>query len=246
MLLAVKRRWQALSDSGHNESGGCVPSAVTLFGGAVYGGRNGAPCAISCPFVGWNHFFKRGVTVSSGYRSKRARAVCAAFARGYRVSEDGALISPSGFELSDSYKNQKGYRMFNMRLPGEAGNTSVPVHQLAAFQKYGDKAIEEGVEVRHLDDNKENNSPKNLLIGTRSQNMMDRSEEVRRRCARKAARARRRLTNKQAQQLIEDRAAGSTYLGLVEKYGIAKSTISYIVNGHMYPELDRSCLDIPK
>lgn len=53
------------------------------------------------------------------------------------------------------------------------------VHRLQAFQKYGENLFDSGMEVRHLDGNKENNSYDNIVIGTHSENMRDIPEAIR-------------------------------------------------------------------
>lgn len=178
--------------------------------------------------------------------SIRALAVRYAYNRGYLVTDDGVLISPSGKRLSEKYLNSNGYQMFNVVLNGVGHNTAVAAHQLAAYQKFGEAAICVATEVRHLDNDKLNNRPANICIGSQSDNMLDRPEITRKRCASIAASSLRALTVKIAQRLIDDRVSGTTYQLLSKKYGISKTTVSYIVCGHTYPELDRSALQNPK
>lgn len=46
-------------------------------------------------------------------------------------------------------------------------------HRVIAFRKYGSIVFEKGILVRHLDGNKINNSPDNLVIGTNQDNVND-------------------------------------------------------------------------
>jgi hypothetical protein len=110
------------------------------------------------------------------------------------------------------------------------------VHRLVAYQKFGDQIFDPGLVVRHLDGNQRNNCPSNLEMGTMSQNMLDRPAEVRLAHAKKAARARRSLSDAQVAQLRADHAAGIPYSRLMKKYGLAKSTVSYIINRITYPD----------
>lgn len=111
------------------------------------------------------------------------------------------------------------------------------VHRLVVFEKFGEDMYAPGLEVRHKDNNFENNSWGNLLLGNKSQNMMDKPPEERKRIARIAriaALAQRKLSEGEAQQLRNDHVAGLSYRQLMKKYGIAKSTVSYIVNKRTY------------
>jgi hypothetical protein len=96
--------------------------------------------------------------------------------KGYRVTKEGKVIGIKGNELK--LNNHDGYYRFNFRdLNGKA--TSVKVHRLQAYQKFGDEMFVEGIMVRHLDGDSTNNTWDNIAIGTNSDNMMDMSAEVR-------------------------------------------------------------------
>ena len=122
-----------------------------------------------------------------------------------------------------------GIRGFDMRKA-----ECVPTHRLAAYQKFGRDLYTPGLEVRHKDNNPSNTRPSNILLGTKSQNAMDKDPEVRLAAARTAASFLRRLTQQQVDQLRSDRASGATYRELMSKYGIAKGTVSGIVTGKFY------------
>lgn len=90
------------------------------------------------------------------------------------------------------------------------------------------------MEVRHLDGDPKNNSVTNIAIGTHSENMMDVDPEVLRQKALHAASYRRSLTEDEVEELREFRRQGATYKQLCARFGIAKSTVSYIVNYKTY------------
>lgn len=92
----------------------------------------------------------------------------------------------------------------------------------------------EGTVVRHLDNDPHNNALENIGIGTQKQNMYDRPAAERIAHAKKAARRRRKLTDEQAVELRAEHEAGHGYTYLREKYGVSKSTVSYIVNNKTY------------
>jgi len=165
--------------------------------------------------------------------SRAANLVIEAHERGYRVADDGEVISPMGQTLKQCL-DKEGYWTFNLK-PSEGGcATRVYVHRLAAYQKFGGNLFTPKIEVRHLDNNKDNNTPGNLALGTRHDNIMDLPESVRVAVAKNAARRRRKLSQAQAVALREDRRKGASYAKLTAKYGITKGAVSYIVNGKTY------------
>ena len=78
--------------------------------------------------------------------------------KGYKVTEDGKLISPTGKELSGIVDN-RGYRTFNILR-----NFPVAVHRLMGYQKFGEKVFDPKLEIRHLNGNKLDNSSDNICI----------------------------------------------------------------------------------
>ena len=115
-----------------------------------------------------------------------------------------------------------------MKVDGRVRN--VEVHRIAAYQLYGEKIFQDGIEVRHLDGNHGNNVPDNLALGTPSQNSMDRRPEVRLSMAAHAASKRRRLTDDEERALREDRGTGMEFRDLAKKYGVSVGAAHYIVH----------------
>lgn len=141
--------------------------------------------------------------------------------KGYYVTKDGEVISPLGRTLSSKPVNKHGYHFFTFRLFGK--RTVVMTHQLQAYQKFGNEMFREGIQVRHINGNPSDNSWDNIEIGTQSQNQMDIAREVRRKRS-STSRKHNHAT------IIADRKEGMSYPQLMEKYGITKGTLSYIVN----------------
>lgn len=160
------------------------------------------------------------------------RCIKYAFDRGYRVQGDGSVLSPKGKRLSLHPNNRGGYLRFGVNCGDIRGK--VYVHRLAAYQNFGEQSFRDGVQCRHVDGNGTNNSPSNIALGTVRQNAMDKPKSTRLRTAKKAAKARRKLTDEQLAEFRRDRAAGMKYKQLMAKYGISKATVSYIVNGKTY------------
>jgi len=163
-------------------------------------------------------------------RSKRTEEL--AYEKGYRVTEDGVLLGVHGKPIVASNASEDGRLQVTFRHEG--GRIAVAVHILQAYQKYGKELYKQGIEVRHKDNRYLNNSWGNILIGTKSQNEMDKDPEVRKAAAKKAAAVLRKLTDVQVDQLRNDRLEGATYKELAVKYRLANSTISYIVNRKTY------------
>jgi len=99
-----------------------------------------------------------------------------AYDRGYRITDDGKVIGLKGQEIG-SY-SQGGYKKFKIRFDSEK-ELHVNAHRLQAYQKFGDRIYESGMVVRHLDNDKTNNSIDNIDIGSYSDNYMDQPEHVR-------------------------------------------------------------------
>jgi hypothetical protein len=95
-----------------------------------------------------------------------------AFNRGYTVSLEGKVYNKIGKEIG--FVGAGGYFYIGIRINKD--NINIPVHRLQAYQKYGEKMFDDGIEVRHLDGNPLNNSWDNILIGNHSDNMMDQSK----------------------------------------------------------------------
>lgn len=156
--------------------------------------------------------------------SKISQNVITAYKKGYRI-----ILG----EIN--YKNKKikgkignnGYRLIGLR--DELGNRiNAPVHRLVAYQKYGDKIFEKGIYVRHYDGDKLNNLLENILIGTHSENMMDKHPDVRRNAAIKASLSAKKHNH---DDIIKYHKEGNSYKKIKEKFGIkSNGTISFIIN----------------
>ena len=156
--------------------------------------------------------------------------------KGYRVTEDGRVFAPSGKERKLRV-GSTGYWTFSVRSRAEGVDGPCLVHKLAALQWFGASNFKPGIQVRHLDGNPLNNRRENLALGTGSQNMMDRPATERRAHAKKAAKARRAFTDGQVRTIRKRKANGESLKTLAAEYGVANSTISYIVNRKMYQEV---------
>jgi len=160
------------------------------------------------------------------------QALLLAFTKGYRADEHGVVRSPRGHVMSS---RDKDYPRFSITVPGRCA-VRVLVHRLIALQKYGEVIFEPGVVVRHKDGNPHNRHPDNVLIGTQQQNIMDMSPEQRHANGCAGGRTRRKLTTEQAREVVRLHRQGFTYHYLAAQFGLGKTTIEKICEGHSYPE----------
>lgn len=159
-----------------------------------------------------------------------------AYWRGYRVQEDGVVVSPRGHVVKAQPRESHGAARycFRVRLPWLGGFSTVLVHRLAAFQIFGPATFQAGIEVRHLDGDSLNNSHGNLRLGTGRDNFFDIPQDARHLWQRRGGTVQRRLTDEAVAAMREDRSHGAPYTDLVKKYGVAKSTVSDIIRWRTY------------
>lgn len=147
------------------------------------------------------------------------------FQKGYRVV-NGEVISPSGKTLATRL-DTKGYLSFGRKID-RLRVRPVSVHRLLAYQKFGDKIFQPGIEVRHLDSICINNLDDNIDIGTPSQNSQDKPKHLRTKAALHAASFIKKYDH---EEIIKRRSQGATYKQIMNEFGIpSKGTVSFITN----------------
>ena len=171
------------------------------------------------------------MSLEENKNNKMNRAIILAFQKGYTPLKNGNIIGTSGKPLSLNKKDTRGYLVFGVRNYKKRETIKIGFHRFIAYCKYGDKLFEDNIEVRHLDGNKENNNWDNIEIGTHSQNMFDKDEEVRLTQAIKASNNIRKFSDEQMEDIYKDRETGMTYKEIMKKYNISsKGTLSYMIN----------------
>lgn len=157
-----------------------------------------------------------------------------ALERGYYVNAAGIPHSTRG--PRKCHKTTTGFLRFSIHInrDGERVRSHVLVHQLIAYQLFGPQAFEDGVVILHLDRNKENNSQANIALGTKSDAQMQIPAHMRALYGANAAQKLRVLTDAQVSELRASREAGATLKEISERFGIARSTASYIINRRTY------------
>lgn len=160
--------------------------------------------------------------------SKTNQFIVQAFEKGYRIDDLGN-VSYNGRILKPCV-NSVGYFIFSVRvvIDGKKRLANAFYHKMQAYQKYGMVSFTEGVCIRHKDGNCKNNSHENILLGTPSDNMMDKSPEVRMRSALIATSFVRKHNHEEIVKMHKD---GLSYGKIMEITGIkSKGTISFIIN----------------
>lgn len=152
--------------------------------------------------------------------SKGNLLILEAYEKGYRVCSEGKVTGVRGSILTLG-KNTKGYYRFQIRYRGKS--KGVMVHRLQAYQKFGVEALKPNVVVRHKNGIETDNSYDNILIGSQSENMLDKGS-----LQLKLDASHPTYNHK---LIIEDKKAGLTHKEIMVKYGIkSKSTVSHIIN----------------
>lgn len=154
--------------------------------------------------------------------------VLEAYERGYRLDKNGNLFNPNGDRIY-GYVSHKGYVLFGIRINNISKN--LPVHRLQAYQKFRDKIFEPGIVVRHLNNNKEDNSWDNIEIGTYKDNSSDNDKQFIKSVMREVG-----INNRvhDYDSVLECRESGMSYGEISKKFGISKSEVYYICNRKSY------------
>ena len=140
--------------------------------------------------------------------------------RGWDVDAEGVVTNPKGEIRKGSLTG--GYLKVGVRIPElNVSSYAVKIHKFQAYRKFGDTVFQEGVVVRHLNGDPQDNSSDNIALGTQSQNMMDRSEE-----SRKAhSRNRMPVTEETKRMLVEERESGKSFYEIAKAYGMPLQTV---------------------
>jgi hypothetical protein len=160
--------------------------------------------------------------------------VICAYEKGYRVI-DGKLFNPKGKELKPRINNN-GYPGTTIRFNGKSKN--LPVHKLAAFQKFGDAVFQDKIEVRHLNDNKLDFSLPNIEIGTHQQNHLDRCAKKEKERILKVSLKLKKFSQQQAEEIRNNYFLSNKRRDFISEkareYNVCHGTIRNIINKKHY------------
>lgn len=170
-----------------------------------------------------------------------------AFRRGYTVDRMGAVSSPRGRVLKTCI-GSTGYLQVDIYLPdwGFSKGFPVAVHRMVAFSKYGDEMFADGVEVRHLNGVKLDCTWENIAIGTRRQNIMDMTPELRSRGKGipGSGHPMAKLTEVDVRRIHSLAVSGKSCASIAGEYGIAVSTVSGILTGKSWSHLGMDAIHV--
>ena len=154
----------------------------------------------------------------------------AVYDKGYRVTKNGEVIGLKGKKLKTRLTN-RGYPYFNARVNGK--KRVITVHRLAAYQKFGDDLFEEGVVVRHLDNNKQNNSLENISLGNWHDNFNDMTEEIKNKMFASQIRTR-KFKDSDIKEIRKELENGTSIRELAERFEVHQGTIQQIKERRTY------------
>ena len=153
--------------------------------------------------------------------SKNNQTTVCAYEKGYRVI-DGLVYNSNNKLIKLRVKKRGNYKVFNISFKGKS--KPVLVHRLMAYQKYGTAVFEKGIHVRHLNNNAQDNSYDNIVIGTAKDNNLDKPALDRIYYARQAHR---KFNDEFLTELKKDYQNGLTYKELQVKHKISSGSLSY-------------------
>lgn len=145
--------------------------------------------------------------------------------KGYIVKNGEVFLKN---KLVRAYRKDKKnpYLFFKVRV-GKL-TRSIAVHRVVAYQKFGSKIFESGIQVRHLDSNPLNNLEINIAIGTAHENSLDKTKESRMRSAIAASNA---IKKHDHDKILKLHSEGKSYSQISDLTGIkSKGTIHFIIN----------------
>ena len=150
-----------------------------------------------------------------------------AIERGYTITEDGSVFNPKKRKVGAVHKD--GYIRINIRVNKKT--VYFTAHRLQAFKKYGNKIFDKSIVTRHLNGNKLDNSFKNIVIGTNSENMMDIPKEIR---VKKALHASSFLKKYKDKEVVDFYNSCKSYKITMSKFNISsKGTLNYILKKNL-------------
>lgn len=183
--------------------------------------------------------------VVNGARTRTDEFVVMAYERGYRVTDEGRVVSPHGRVLSIKRHGSQRYPTVSLRVGTQntpSGMYGLPAHHLAAYCFFGEQALSSGLKVRHLNGDTEDLSRTNIRLGTGSDNEMDKTPAVRRASAQVARAAQKRpgnyrFTDDEVRSIRARSCDGETGAAIGRSLGVTKECIHLILKGVNYADV---------
>lgn len=177
--------------------------------------------------------------------NKTQKVIIIAYQRGYRINDSGELINTKkGTKRAIRLYGKQRYPTMSISVKEVGNNTyAIPVHQFAAYCFYGNKSFNKNNVVRHLDGNTLNVSRINIVLGTHSENNLDKSPEVRRRAAIKARKAQgkrstnAKFTNDQILNIRQRVLNNESQVSIAKYYSVTRQCINLIIKRKNYGDV---------
>lgn len=148
--------------------------------------------------------------------------------RGYTMTDNGECFNPKGQKIS-GIVSTSGYLRSAIKVDGK--HTQFKFHRFMGYLKFGDRIYQQGMQIRHLDGNPQNNSRENIEIGTQRDNSYDIPKEKRLQSALKATQKVKRYSDEDVIKMKEMHNNGVPYSTIMKTFGISsKGTLSFIIN----------------
>lgn len=144
--------------------------------------------------------------------------------KGWDVDEGGRVTNPKG-QIREGTLTC-GYLKVGVKIP-ELGISSyaLKIHKFQAYKKYGEEIFNPGMVVRHLNGDRGDNSWGNIVMGTQSDNMMDRDEQDRIRHSKE----RRRYSQEVKSRLVRERESGKSFGQISREQSIPLQSVKDII-----------------
>lgn len=168
--------------------------------------------------------------------SKQNEYVIHAYNIGYRI-KNNVIYNPNG-KIVNGYLKKCGnnknilYHHFTVTINGVSN--SIKVQKLVAYQKFGEKLLQSGLIIRHLDGNSLNNLDENIELGTYKDNSLDRNPEDIKRHITNTVIKHRTFTNKEIEEIREKRESGISRKEIMKEYGIKSNGSYHLIINHNY------------
>ena len=158
--------------------------------------------------------------------------IIAAHAAGYRAGQDGRVHHPDGSDCKLVKHRRTGYWYFAAR----GCSSPLSLHRFIAFQLFGEEALSAAC-VRHLNDDRDDNSFANIAFGTHSQNQFDIPQGKRSQMGVKRNAWKRQFEPEQVREIRRLLADGWSLSRLRGLYGGSLGAFANIRDGRTYREV---------
>ena len=150
----------------------------------------------------------------------------------YTIDKQGILRNPKGRVVGST--NRQGYKKIQVTIGGKV--REVFLHRLQAYNKYNSKLFEKGIQVRHLNDVKTDNTWENIALGTAKDNYKDRGQQSIKDAQKRATDASKKHSDEIISQAKEYIQLGYSLKDTSIKFNIPEGSLRYRLYGRKKQE----------